>query len=143
MIPKVCGLCERQVLEKLAALYWAWTNADGRRRAHKQKVCSDCMREHYVQLIAGAEEPALLCPACGISTVDDMDPIYLSYFMPSMPGGQSEMPTCGACAARVRSLALRGSEPLPDRGALVGGPQPQQASATATWDALGLRPVGR
>ena len=140
MIPKVCGSCEQQVLEKLASLYWAWVNADGRRRAYKQKVCSTCMVEHYAKLIAGSQDPVLLCPACGISTADDMDPIYLSYYMPGMPGGQAEMPTCGACAARVRSQALRGAQPLEDRGVGVGGPQPQQASATSVWDSLGLAP---
>lgn len=141
MIPKVCGVCEQQVLEKLASLYWAWVNTDGRRRAYKQKTCSDCMREHYVQLIVSSEQPVLICPGCGISTVDDMDPIYLTYCMPNMPKGQSEMPMCGACAARVRSLALRGSSPLDDRGASVGGPQPQGPSPTPSWDSLGLRPV--
>ena len=143
MIPRICGVCEQQFLGKPASLYWAWVNADGRRRAWKQKVCPDCMREHYVELIVKSEEPVLICPGCGISTVDDYDAVYLTYCLPGMPKGQSEMPCCGACAARVRELALRNAAPLEDRGVGVGGPQPVAQSATEMWDSLGLRPERR
>lgn len=138
MIPKICDLCEQQQLAKPASLYWAWTNADGHRRAWKQKVCADCFREAYAQLVLKAEDPVLLCPACGISTADDYDAVYLTYCLPGMPKGQSEMPLCGACAARTRANALKGARPLEDRGAMVGGPQPQPITAAETWAALGL-----
>jgi hypothetical protein len=140
VIPKICDLHGGQVVEKLASLYWAWVLADGHRRAWKQKVCADCVREHYVPLIIAGEQPVLVCPACGISTVDDMDAIYLTYCLPGMPQGQSELPMCGPCAVELRNKALAGAAELPDRGVGVGGPQPDAVSAASTWASLGIVP---
>jgi hypothetical protein len=140
MIPKLCALCGQQSLAKPASLYWAWVNADGRRRAWKQKVCPDCFRDQYVPLIVASMEPVLICPKCGISTVDDYDAIYLTFCLPGMPQDQSEMPTCGACAVAVRQIALQGASELPDRGVGVGGPQPVARTGAEVWADLGLRP---
>jgi hypothetical protein len=140
VIPKICDLCHQQHLEKPASLYWAWVRADGRRKAYKQRVCAACMQEHYVKLIASSFEPVLICPACGISTVDDMDAVYLTYCLPGMPKGQAEMPLCGPCAVEVRNKALEGARELEDRGVGVGGPQPTaQGAAGGPWAAIGLR----
>ena len=143
MIPKLCDLCGQQRLEKPASLYWAWVLTNGRRRAYKQRVCSDCMREHYVQLIIASEQPLLACPACGISTVEDMDACFLTYCLPGAPKGQSEMPMCPPCAAELRIKALTGAHELEDRGVGVGGPQPMAQSSTSVWDQLGLAPERR
>lgn len=143
VIPKICDLCEQQSLAKPASLYWAWTNANGVRRAWKQKVCPTCLQEAYGQLILGSEDPMLICPSCHIGTADDYDAVYLTYCIPGMPKGQSEMPLCGACAVRVRQNALKGARELEDRGAvIVGGPQPQEVTAAQAWAALGL-PYGQ
>jgi hypothetical protein len=143
VIPKICDMCEQQHLEKPASMYWAWTNADGKRRAWKQKLCLECVRENVVPLIIAAEQPVLICPSCGISTVDDMDAIYLTYCLPGQPQGQSEMPMCPACAVTVRQRALMGARELEDRGVGIGGPQPGPQSSTAIWDSLGLAPERR
>jgi len=140
MIPRVCGVCEQQYLGKPASLYWAWTNADGRRRAWKQKVCPDCLREFYLRAIVSSVEPVLICPNCGIGTVDDYDAVYLTYCLPGQPKGQAEMPLCPPCAVRIRSYALKGAVELEDRGAVVGGPQPQTLDATSVWASLGIVP---
>lgn len=140
MIPKICAICEQPGMGKPASLYWAWVVADGRRRAWRQKVCRDCFEEHFLKLVVSSMEPVLLCPSCGISTVDDYDAVYLSYFMPGMPGDQAEMPLCGACAVRVRVLAQKGASPLEDRGVGIGGPRPVAPSGAEAWAALGLRP---
>lgn len=140
LIPRICPLCGQQSTSKLASLYWAWTRADGRRKAFKQKVCADCFRERYVKLVVASMEPVLLCPNCGIATADDFDAVYLSYFMPGMPGDTSEMPLCGACAVEVRNMALLGATELEDRGVGTGGPQPQAPTGAEVWAALGLGP---
>ncbi len=139
VIPRICPLHEGDFLGKPISLYWAWNNADGRRRAWKQKVCGDCFRENYASLVVRAMEPVLLCPKCGIGTADDYDAVYLSLFVPGMPSTQSEMPLCPSDAARLRNLALRGATELADRGVGVGGPQPD-AQKPVSWEALGLRP---
>jgi hypothetical protein len=140
VIPKLCALCGQQTLSKPASLYWAWTRADGHRKAWKQKVCTDCFRDHYAALIVSSLEPVLVCPACGIGTVDDYDAVYLTYCLPGMPKDQSEMPMCGPCAVALRNKALSGAVELDDRGVGVGGPQPVAPDAAEMWAALGLRP---
>lgn len=140
VIPKTCPLCQQQTIGKPASLYWAWTRADGRRKAWKQKVCQDCFKERYVNLIVRSMEPVLICPSCGIGTADDYDAVYLTYCLPGMPKDQSEMPLCGACAVDVRNRALEGAVELEDRGVGVGGPQPVATSAAQAWADLGLGP---
>jgi len=140
VIPRQCPLCEQQIQGKPASLYWAWTRADGRRKAWKQKVCTDCFRERYVRLVVASMEPVLICPACGISTVDDYDAVYLTYCLPGMPKDQSEMPLCGPCAVETRNLALTGATELENRELGVGGPQPVAQSGAEVWASLGLRP---
>ena len=140
MIPKLCGACGQQRLEKLASLYWAWLNTDGRRRAWKQACCADCFAEHFRGAVINAMEPVLTCPVCGESTVDDYDAVYLTYCLPGMPRGQSELPLCGAHAVMIRELALRGARPLVDREVGVGGPQPTAPTGAEQWAALGLDP---
>ena len=141
MIPRICGLCEQQFQGKPASLYWAWTNADGRRRAWKQKVCPDCLREHYARAILASQEPVLMCPQCGIGTVDDYDAVYLTYCIPGMPKAQAEMPCCPPCAVALRSLALKGASELEDRGVGAGGPQLEPVSADQAWkDLFGSAP---
>ncbi len=140
VIPKICPLCSQNVVGKPAALYWAWVRADGRRKAWKQKVCRDCFVANYQELIVKSFQPVLICPACGISTVDDYDAVYLTYCLPGQAKDQSEMPLCGACAVHVRNLALAGAVELEDREVGVGGPQPVAPSAAETWASLGLRP---
>lgn len=140
MIPKRCAICERDGLGKPVSLYWAWNNADGHRRAWKQKVCYDCFRDRYSKLVIAAMEPVLMCPNCSISTADEYDAVYLSYFVPGMPSDSSEMPLCGACAVDVRNTALLGATALDDRGVGVGGPQPVAPTGAEVWEALGLKP---
>jgi hypothetical protein len=124
-------------------MYWAWTNADGRRRAWKQKLCLDCVKSTVLPLIIASEAPVLICPACGIATADEYDAVYLTYCLPGQPNGQSEMPLCGACAVKVRQNALQGARELEDRGVGAGGPQPTPRISTQMWDELGLAPERR
>jgi hypothetical protein len=143
VIPKICDRCQQQHVEKPASLYWAWTNADNKRRAWKQKLCLDCVRAYVAPLIIASEQPVLICPACGIGTVGDYDAVYLTYCLPGMPQGQTEMPLCGSCAVAVRKGALEGARELEDRGVGVGGPQPSDPQGRSLWDQLGLAPERR
>lgn len=145
MIPKTCNACRQTGTDKLVSLYWAWNNADGARRAHLQKLCTACFRAQVAPLIIRALEPLIACPACGISTVDDYDAVYVTYCVPGYPKDQSEMPCCGACAVEVRNKALAGAVPLPDRSGTGGGLglSPHPGDARSLWDELGLAPERR
>ena len=138
MIPRTCGLCEQQAIGKRASMYWAWMRADNKRVAYKQLVCEDCVREAYVPLIVNAEQPVLACPACGISTVDDYDAVYLTYCLPGMPPGKSEMPFCPPCAAVLRGKAMSGAVQLEDRRQESGGSELSPPTAPQAWAALGI-----
>jgi hypothetical protein len=87
-------------------------------------------------------DPVLLCPACGISTVDDYDPVYVKIYVPGLVPLNSEWPLCPPCAVPVRQRAMQGAQQLEDRqsGGLgaAGGPQP--VTAAATWASLGIVP---
>jgi hypothetical protein len=145
MIPKLCALHGKQVAEKRVSLYWAWQNAQNRRSAFLQQVCADCFRQEYARLIVAAEEPVLLCPMCGIDTVDDYQAIWLTYCVPGMPKAQSEMPMCPPHGDQLRNTAMTGASRLEDREASSGGlgPQPEALTGSALWDALGLHPTRR
>lgn len=142
MIPKICASCEQQQDYKLISLYWAWARADRTRVAWLQKVCRACFTEQVAPYASNAMEPVLMCPVCGIGTVDDYDTVWVTIYVPGMPKLDSEWPCCGPCAVAVRTRAMAGATQLPDRqsGSLGAASGPQPASAAATWEALGLRP---
>ncbi len=144
MIPRKCDSCGLEQASKRASMYWAWTNANGQRRAYKQLICTDCWREQVLPLVARAMEPVLICPMCGESTADGFDAVYLTYCLPGQAKDQSEMPLCGSCAVKVRNVALTGSL-LPDREATRAGAEfsAPASNSRSVWDELGLRPERR
>lgn len=142
VIPKTCDACQQQGTEKLSSLYWAWNRADGTRVAYLQKLCFTCFCATVLPLMDPARSPVLLCPTCGISTVDDYDAVYCKVYVPGQPPETLEMPLCGPCAVNVRNQALNGARPLEDReaGSLGAARGPQPVSATQTWASLGIVP---
>ncbi len=142
MIPKTCNSCGSVGTVKLCSCYWAWMRADRSRAAYLQKLCFACFVEQALPLISAAMEPVLMCPACGISTVDDHDDVFLTYCVPGEDKALSEMPLCGPCAVVVRNKALKGATELEDRrlGSLGAESGPQPVSGADVWRSLGLDP---
>jgi hypothetical protein len=142
VIPKTCDSCQQQGTEKPSSLYWAWNRADGQRVAYLQKLCFTCFCTTFLPLIAPSLEPLLACPACGISTADGYDAVYVKVFVPGAVPYTLEMPLCDPCAADVRSRAQRGARQLEDReaGSLGAARGPQPVTATQTWASLGIVP---
>jgi hypothetical protein len=142
VIPKTCSSCQQQGTEKPSSLYWAWKRADNTRVAYLQKLCFTCFCTVVLPLVSPSLEPLLACPACGISTVDDYDAVYVKIYVPGEQPMTLEMPLCGPCAVNVRTQAQKGAKLLDDREAgglgATGGPQP--VSAAQTWASLGLVP---
>jgi hypothetical protein len=142
VIPKICSACGQLQNVKLASIYWAWNLAGGRRVAWLQKLCVACFTAQVVPLAVASAQPVLICPACGISTVDDYDAVYATICMPGADKYQSEMPLCGPCAVTVRNSALQGAARLPDRqtdssGAATG---PRTDPTVSPWAELGILP---
>jgi hypothetical protein len=134
-----CSMCGQRRPGKLASAYWAWFRADGERTAWKQRVCAPCLIERIAPLVRKyAETNGENCPACGTTSTDDLDQVYLTLYVPSHEPVECAFATDAACAARIRVDAQLGATKLADRGASVRGPSP---TPTAEWDAIGLAPV--
>ena len=142
MIPKQCDACQMVGTDKLSSMYWAWMRADRTRVAYLQKLCYACFVDQALPLIVAAMQPVLVCPACGISTVDDHDDVFLTYCVPGESKASSEMPLCGPCAVGVRNKALVGATALEDRqsGGLGAGVGPQPIPSKDVWRSLGIVP---
>src|SRR6267154_4697666 len=135
-----CSSCQERSPGKLSNLTWAWWTAANDRIAYRQKLCSSCAAQQVIPLIA-EEIVALICPSCGMGTVDDMDPVYLTAYWPGVGKVQYELPKCPSCACRIRVNAQAGATKLEDRGDKFEGqganPGPQTQAPIGSWAALG------
>lgn len=136
-----CSICGQRRPGKLASAYWAWFLADGSRSAWRQRICASCAPSTLSALLKSANESeanenVFACVACGASTDQDSDPVYLTLYLPKREAQEFAIQLDSACAVKVRVAAQHGAEKLPDRGGEVRGPSPD----TSAWDALGLAP---
>ena len=139
----LCSACQERVPGKLSQVYWAWIRADGTRASMKQRLCMTCFCINVLPIATDALSAIVACPVCHAGTLDDMDPIYATVYMPGQPRMDVEMATCGPCAVEVRNRALAGAVELSDRQGALGGSSPPTISAADAWAALGLTPNGR
>lgn len=135
-----CDFCGLRVPEKLSQTTWAWYTADGHRTAWRQRLCTACFcsivlpLDHVLDYTAG-----LTCPACGTSVDDDMDPCYVTAFIPGSGKLQVEVPTCAACAVQVRIKAQQGAQKLEERRVEGPGAGPSTPSTRESyWSNLGI-----
>jgi hypothetical protein len=136
MVPFRCSSCGTRPRAKLAQLYWAWFRADGERTAWKQRLCVDCTDSQLRTLLASSQAASFdstMCPSCGADASEDLDPIFLTLYVPRQERLDFELTTCASCAARIRVAAQVGAEKLENRS-LVSS---QDSSLTA-WSSLGL-----
>ncbi len=138
-----CDQCKHRVPEKLAQATWAWYRADGVRVAYRKRLCTACFCSLVLPLDKDLDYVnGLTCPACGIATEDDMDPIYVTSFLPGQGKSQIEAPTCAPCAAAYRVRVQENATLLED--SRVEGPSATGPSTPSTresyWAALGILP---
>lgn len=81
----------------------------------------------------------MCCPACGTSTENDMDPVYVTTYVPSIGRVRLELPLCAPCAVEIRNRAQQGATKLEDRDPESWGRGPKTEAITA-WAALGIEP---
>lgn len=133
---KPCSLCEERKPGKFSALYWAHINGNGARKAWLQRLCRECLMESFGSLLAstkGDSTDVYTCPACGGSSRDDSDPVFLTLYLPKQEPKEFELATCAACAANLLPLTQTGSEELADRRLGLGAPNPKPPTV---WDDL-------
>jgi hypothetical protein len=113
-----CAGCGQRVPGRLASLYTAWFLADGSRTAWKQRLCASCVGSQLKPLLAAALEPSpdvTACPACGKDASNDLDPIYLTLYLPKQESREFALTTCASCAVKLRLRLQDRAERLPDR----------------------------
>jgi hypothetical protein len=115
---KPCSFHGARIDGKLATLYSAWFRSDGERTAWKQSLCAPCVREVLAPMLkaVGDNNSAVsACPACGIDSSADLDPIYLNLYLPKQDAKEYALPTCSSCAAKLRVSLQQGAMKLPNR----------------------------
>jgi hypothetical protein len=133
-----CAGCGTRSAGKLASLYWAWFKADGVRTAWKQRLCVSCTIARLSKVLSHSQdqsEDLTMCPSCGTDSSADLDPIYLTLYVPGREKHSADLSTCAVCATHLRVTAQENAMPLSDRSSSGAG-----SSATDPWDALGLAP---
>lgn len=137
-----CDFCRKRVPEKLCQVTWAWYDANGDRVAYRQRLCTQCFCTNLLPMDVPTDFESLTCPACHISTSEDMDPCYATAYIPGQGKQSFELPTCAPCAVRVRVAAQQGSSRLEDRGPVEGpGPSPStQSTRESYWSGIGIIP---
>lgn len=119
-----CSACGKRVHGKLATSYNAWFLADESRVCWRQQLCVPCLTGNLGSLLAKVSEESLdvtVCPACGAESSEDLDPIYLTIFLPKQEPREYALTTCGSCAATLRGSLQEGAKRMADRGAESGG----------------------
>jgi hypothetical protein len=88
--------------------------------------------ENFGSLLANTKEDSTgpsICPACGGTSTDDLDPVFLKLYLPKMPEREFELATCAACAANLLGLTQVGATDLENRQPSAGAPSPSEPSA--------------
>jgi hypothetical protein len=123
-----CSACGKRHPGKLATAYNAWFLEDGQRVAYRQRLCVGCLKDELGEVIRNQVEladTAETCPACGGSNENgDLDPTFVTVYLPGRDPAEFGLNTCVSCAAKLRVELRRGEDRLADRGAMVRGPSP-------------------
>lgn len=138
MSVRKCSLCKHRVPGKLATSYNAWFNGEGKRVCYRQRLCLPCLSQSLVPILRNTSEDlteSSTCPGCGGSSEDDVDPVFLTLYLPKQEPKEFELDLCALCADGIRGTMSEGGELMADRSAPGGGPQAPQPSP---WDELEL-----
>jgi len=137
-----CSACGERAPGKLSNATWAWFRADNTRVAWRQKLCVACYLANVAAIEQATRDDPLNCPMCHTDAGEQMDPCYLTIFLPGVGALRLEMATCSPCAVEVRNRAMAGATQLDDRLASSGGqsPSPQTNPALSVWAQLGIQP---
>lgn len=136
-----CSHCRLRPEEKLSQVTWAWNPRPGERLAYRQRLCVSCFCTDVLALDKPFEpDGRVTCPACGIDTEDDMEPVYATAYVPGSGKITFEFPLCPAHAVDVRVRAQSNALLLPERDPESRGLAPRLAPPVSAWDKLGITP---
>jgi hypothetical protein len=138
-----CSMHDTRQPGRLSHVYWFMPMSDGTVLRKRQRLCHECLNLHVIELLTPEDAENLTCPACGISTEEDVSPVYVTYYPPGFEGVRGAMAFCDRCAIEARLRACHNADDLPDR--LVDLPDQavaQPVSAEAAFRAIGRRDPG-
>ena len=121
-----CSTCHEKQHGKYANTTVAWWRADNVRVAWRLRICLNCYIVNVAPLDQAAHENEFACPVCHTEPGSDMDPTYITAFVPEVGKVTVEMATCAADAVKIRAWATDNGELLPDRAVGGQGPGPQR-----------------
>jgi len=133
-----CSICKERTRAKLATQYNAWFIADGKRICYRQTLCPICLIRTYKGLLQSSNSISTdesTCPACGGSSENDADPVFITLYLPKQEKQDFVLDFDAACAAKTRGVMQEGAILMPDRqaqGNSSGAPEP------SPWDELEL-----
>lgn len=141
MLSKTCTRCEEQQREPLCWTVAAWQTGNGVRVAYKHRLCLTCLAAKIAPLQVHSDTDSMTCPACGIDTTQDMDPVFITWIPKRVGELKAECPFCSACAARFRLWFQEGSLELEDRNRIMQGrPDAPAYEAIQVLESLGIKP---
>jgi hypothetical protein len=139
-----CSGCQERQPGKYANVTVAWWNAKNDRLAYRLKVCSVCWMTNLDELRLSVSTDEFSCPYCHTNPGDDIDPTYVTAFIPNVGKLQLEMATCAVDAVQLRVWAQDHGERLGDNP--VGGQGPSPQTPAPSWDewlSAGINTGGR
>jgi len=145
-VPKPkCSYGGEPAAPKLASIYWAWYTVSGQRVSWKTFSCVGCAPTSlgiiFRSLRNASESPdEKHCASCGQVLDTDIDPIYVTLYLPGQERTDPEVWLDSACAAIIRSQIQSVGQRLPDRNVESRGPL---TLATDPWEAIGFSLVDR
>ena len=120
-----CSSCGQRPRGKIASVYSAWFDADGKREAWKQRFCAPCLTtltDGFRDSLSQNTSDVTACPLCGVDASTNLDPIYLTLYLPKREPVESALCTCGSCAPNLRNLLRVGAQALANRQENSRGP---------------------
>jgi hypothetical protein len=133
-----CSSCGRRNCGYLSHVYWFAPLRDASAFRVRQRLCPDCLSANLESLLSPLDGDVLTCPACGISTEDDVFPVYVTWYPPKADAQRGAMSLCEQHNLDVRLSASQGATelaerdiPLPDRPVAAAVP------ASAVFSAIG------
>lgn len=111
----------------LASVYSAWWDQKGQREAWKQRLCVSCVTHILETLRASALGNSLdltVCLTCGKDASQELNPIYLTVYLPKREAAEYALTICDSCAIRSRALLSTGADRLPERNKIDEGDDP-------------------
>ena len=120
-----CSGCQERKPGKYANVTVAWWNAENKRLAYRMRLCRDCYLEAINDVQINVHENEFSCPYCHTEPGDDMNPTYITAFLPNYGKLQLECATCAQDSIILRSFAVEKGELLQDLEVGGLGPSPQ------------------